>query len=162
MRSHVAWIHVAPIKALAIQELERVELGPLGVEYDRRFCIVDEAGRMLNAKRVPGFVTVRPLFDDASRRLTLRMPGGEGVGGAVELGAQVRVSIYGRHVPARAVAGPFAEALSSLARRPVRLVRFDDPGLRASRRTRRTAGSAGACGSGRRSSFRWAMWAAAR
>lgn len=128
MRSHVAWIHVAPIKALAIQELERVELGPLGVEYDRRFCIVDEAGRMLNAKRVPAFVTVRPLFDDASRRLTLRMPDGEGVGGAVELGAQMRVSIYGRHVPARAVAGPFAEALSSLARRPVRLVRFDDPG----------------------------------
>ena len=51
MSARVAWIHVAPIKALAIQALESVELGPRGVEYDRRFCIVDPDGRMLNAKR---------------------------------------------------------------------------------------------------------------
>jgi uncharacterized protein YcbX len=41
--AQVSWIHIAPIKALAIQELEQVELGPVGVENDRRFCIVDPA-----------------------------------------------------------------------------------------------------------------------
>jgi MOSC domain-containing protein len=124
----VAWIHVAPIKALAIQELERVELGRLGVENDRRFCIVDPDGKMLNAKRVHRFVAVRPRVDDATNRLVLGMPDGSKVEGEIDLGRAVTVSIYGRNVPARMVDGPWSEALSTLAERPVRLVRFDDAG----------------------------------
>jgi uncharacterized protein YcbX len=65
MRPHVAWLYVAPVKSLQIQERPRVMLTPRGVEEDRRFCIVDEAGRMLNAKRVAAFISVRPEFDDA-------------------------------------------------------------------------------------------------
>jgi MOSC domain-containing protein len=126
--ARVAWIHVAPIKALAIQELERVELGRAGVENDRRFCIVDLDGRMLNAKRVQRFVGVRPQFDATMRHLELCMPDGSTVRGAVDLGAATTVSIYGRDVPARVVEGPWSEALSAVAERPVHLVRFDDPG----------------------------------
>jgi uncharacterized protein YcbX len=126
--AHVAWIHVAPIKALAIRELEQVELGRKGVENDRRFCIVDPDGRMLNAKRVQRFVAVRPHFDDAMDHLVLEMPHGAKVEGAIELGHPITVSIYGRNVPARIVDGPWSEALSALAERPVHLVRFDDPG----------------------------------
>jgi len=128
VRGQVAWIHVAPIKALAIQELQEVELGRLGVENDRRFCIVDPDGRMVNAKRVPRFVAVRPRFDDAMRRLVLDMPDGSKVDGTIDLGRSMNVSIYGRSVGARAVEGPWAEALSALAERPVELVRFEDPG----------------------------------
>ncbi|MDP9274050.1 MAG: MOSC domain-containing protein, partial [Chloroflexota bacterium] len=98
--ARVAWIHVAPIKALAIQELQEVELGRNGVENDRRFCIVDPEGRMLNAKRVHGFVAVRPHFDDATRGLVLDMPDGTKVQGAIELGSAIAVSIYGRSVGA--------------------------------------------------------------
>jgi uncharacterized protein YcbX len=128
MGAQVAWIHVAPIKALAIQELEQVELSGRGVENDRRFCIVDAEGRMLNAKRVQRFIAVRPRFDDAMSRLILDMPEGKRVEGAVELGSPIAVSIYGRSVPARVVEGPWSDALSAVAERPVRLVRFDDPG----------------------------------
>lgn len=128
MRPHVAWLHVAPIKALAIEERDRIELGPLGVEDDRRFCIVDSEGRMLNAKRVHQFVAIRPRSADGMRHLTLAMPDGTEIAGDVDLGAPITVSIYRRHVRARIVDGPFADALSSLAGRPVRLVRFDDPG----------------------------------
>ncbi len=124
----VAWIHVAPIKALAIQELQEVRLDRLGVENDRRFCIVDPDGKMLNAKRVQRFVAVRPHFDDAMRQLALEMPDGSRVKGAVDLGRAIAVTIYGRSVPARVLDGPWAEALSDLAGRPVQLVRFDDPG----------------------------------
>jgi uncharacterized protein len=124
----VAWIHVAPIKALAIQELAEVRLDPRGVENDRRFCIVDLDGKMLNAKRVQRFVAVRPEFDGAMRHLALDMPDGSKVNGAVVLGRPIAVTIYGRSVPARAVEGPWADALSGLAGRPVRLVRFDQPG----------------------------------
>jgi len=124
----VAWIHVAPIKALAIQELREVELGRLGVENDRRFCIVDPDGKMLNAKRVQRFIAVRPRFDEAMRHLVLEMPDGSRVDGAVELGRAINVSIYGRSVGARVVDGPWSDALSNLAGRPVRLVRFDNAG----------------------------------
>jgi MOSC domain-containing protein len=128
MNARVAWIHVAPIKALAIQELEQVELGRNGVENDRRFCIVDTDGRMLNAKRVQRFIAVRPHFDVAMRNLVFDMPDGSTVKGAVDLGSGISVSIYGRNVPAHIVDGPWSEALSAVAERPVRLVRFDDPG----------------------------------
>src|SRR3989454_12797439 len=114
MAAHVAWIHVAPIKALAIQALESVELGPRGVEDDRRFCIADPDGRMLNAKRVQRLVAVRPRFDNAMR-LVLEMPDGSKVEAATELGRAISVSIYGRCVGARVVDGPWAEALSALA-----------------------------------------------
>src|SRR5256886_2313242 len=125
---HVAWIHSAPIKALAIQELQEVALELNGVENDRRFCIVDPDGKMLNAKRVQRFVAVRPHFDDSMRRLVLDMPDGSKEDGTVDLGRPILVSIYGRSVAARVVNGPWADALSALAGRPVRLVRFDNPG----------------------------------
>lgn len=128
MSAHVSWIHVAPIKALAIQELKEVELGRLGVENDRRFCIVDPDGKMLNAKRVQRFVAIRPQFDVETRTLVLDMPDGSKVKGPVRLGDAITVSIYRRHTPAKVVEGPWNEALSALAERPVRLVRFDDPG----------------------------------
>ena len=124
----VAWIHVAPIKALAIQELREVRLDRLGVESDRRFCIVDPDGKMLNAKRVPAFVAIRPRFDDAMRELVLNMPDGSKVEGVADLGRAVAVTIYGRSVPAHVVEGPWADALSAVAGRSVELVRFDDPG----------------------------------
>ena len=64
MRGRVAWIHVAPIKSLRIQTRDWVMVGPAGVEEDRRFCIVDEEGHRLNAKRVAAFVSVRPEYVD--------------------------------------------------------------------------------------------------
>jgi uncharacterized protein YcbX len=128
MRARVAWIHIAPIKALAVQELEQVDLGREGVENDRRFCIVDVDGKMLNAKRVQRFVAVRPHFDAAMRHLKLDIPDGSTVNGAVDLGDPISVLIHGRTVPARVVDGPWSAALSALAERPVRLVRFDNRG----------------------------------
>ncbi len=128
MSVSVAWIHVAPIKALAIQELDSVELGLRGVEHDRRFCIVDPEGRMLNAKRVHRFVGIKPRFDAGFRHLVLEMPGGLAVEGPADPGRATAVTIYGRTVPAHVVDGPWSEALSAVAERPVELVRFDEPG----------------------------------
>ena len=128
MRPHVAWIHVAPIKALGIEERERVELGPKGVDGDRRFCIVDAEGRMLNGKRIQMLVAIRPKFDDAGRHLMLHMPDGTRVDGELLLGAPLDITIFGRPLAARAVIGPWSDALSQLAGRPVRLVRAEREG----------------------------------
>src|SRR4051794_32204802 len=101
MSAHVSWIHVAPIKGLAIQELQEVELGALGVENDRRFCIVDPDGKLLAAKRVQRFVTVRPHFDRDMASLVLEMPDGSHVSGAVRLGDAITVSFSRRQAPGR-------------------------------------------------------------
>lgn len=127
MTARVAWIHVAPIKSLQIQEREEVTLTKTGVDDDRRFCIVDENGRFLNAKRVPEFISVRPEFSNGT--LTLHMPDGKRVTSEIELGDEVPVSIYDLYVTAREVKGPFTAALSSLDGRTARLVRFDEPGV---------------------------------
>lgn len=126
--ARVAWLHVAPIKGLAIQERESVELHAYGVEDDRRFCIVEDGGNVLNAKRVPGFVRIRPTLDQAGQRLDLGMPDGARISGEIALGDQLEMSMYGGRSPAREVLGPWSEALSAEAGRPVRLVRLDRPG----------------------------------
>ena len=128
MRPHVAWIHVAPIKALAIEERVRVELGANGVEGDRRFCIVDEEGRMQNGKRIPMLVAIRPEFDDERRHLTLHMPDGSSVDAEIRLGDALDITIFRRPLAARAVIGPWSEALSTVAGRPLRLVRSEREG----------------------------------
>ena len=126
MTARVAWIHVAPIKSLQIHERERVTLTTRGVEEDRRFCIIDEHDRFLNAKRVPEFISVRPEF--TGETLTLHMPDGRRVSADVALGDEVRVRIYDHYAKAHEVTGPFTDALSSLDGRTARLVRFADPG----------------------------------
>jgi uncharacterized protein YcbX len=134
MRGHVAWIHVAPIKALAIEARREVELTTHGVPGDREFCIVDaETNKMLNAKRIPNFVTITPQFDPERRTLSLRMPDGGVVSGAIELGEPVDIMISSREVKARAVIGPWNDALTAVAERPLRLVCVNAAGEGADR-----------------------------
>jgi uncharacterized protein YcbX len=124
----VAWLYVSPVKGLAIEERDHVDLGLGGVEDDRRFCIVDETGRMLNGKRLAALTTIRAHFDRETDRLELWMPGGARVAGAVSVGEPIVVPIYGHEAPGHLVDGPWAAAVSEQLGRPVRLVRLDDPG----------------------------------
>jgi uncharacterized protein YcbX len=128
MTAHVAWLHVAPIKGLAIEERHSVYLRSHGVDDDRRYCIVDAGGRVLNAKRVPRFVAIRPTLDDAGRRLDLLMPDGTHVSGEVGLGDPLEISMHGGKAPGHEVVGPWSARLSAEAGRPVRLVRLDRAG----------------------------------
>lgn len=124
----VAWLHVAPIKGLRIEERDRIELGPHGVADDRLFCVVDETGRLLNGKRLAALSTIVARYDLPSDHLALRMPNGSSVGGAVAVGEPITVTVYGHAAPGHLVHGPWADALTNELGRPVRLVRFDGPG----------------------------------
>jgi len=124
----VAWLHVAPVKGLALSARDEVELEPFGVAENRRFHLVDENGRLMNGKTLGALVGVRASWDAAADVLRLELPDGSIVEGEIELGAAVDTDFYGRPVSGRLVAGPWAEALSSLAGRGLRLVRPDDVG----------------------------------
>jgi MOSC domain-containing protein len=124
----VAWLHVAPVKGLVIEERDHVTLGVNGVEDDRRFCLVDETGRMLNGKRFAPVATFTAHFEPATDRLELRMGDDARVSGTVTVGEPTVVTIYGHQAPGHLVEGPWTAALSDRLGRSVRLVRLDGPG----------------------------------
>jgi uncharacterized protein YcbX len=125
----VAWLHVAPVKGLAIEAREHIELGRSGVEDDRLFCLIAEDGHMLNGKRLALVTTIGAHFDPATDRLELRMPSGASVSGTARVAEGIAVTMYGGHVGSgHVVEGPWAAALSEQLGRSIRLVRFDGPG----------------------------------
>ena len=124
----VAWLHVAPVKGLRIDERDRIELGPNGVADDRLFCVVDETGRLVNGKRLAPLSTIVARYDAKSEQLELRMSNGSAVNGTVAVAAPIAVTIYGHTAPGHVVYGPWADALSDELGRPVDLVRLDGPG----------------------------------
>ena len=111
---------------MRLASVEAIELDTTGVRGDRRFYVVDADDALLNAKRAPALLTVRPLVEDG--RLALRFPDETTVKGEVRLEDRVETTFYGRPVVGRIVAGPFAEAISDLVGKPVRLARTDREG----------------------------------
>jgi uncharacterized protein len=122
----VAWIANAPVKGLSLSLLREAVLGPAGIEGDRAFYLVDDEGRLTNAKRAGNLL--RASAEASDGRLLVRLPDGSVVEGRTELGAPVETNFYGRPVRGRVVQGPWAAALSALAGLPLTLVRADEPG----------------------------------
>jgi uncharacterized protein len=112
---------------MRLQTVDEIELEAAGVRGDRRFYLVDDEGALVNAKRLPALLTVRPAVEDG--RLMLRFSDGSSVEGATQqLGDRIETSFYGRRVVGRIVEGPWADALSELAGRPVRVARTEREG----------------------------------
>lgn len=122
MVARVAWISVAPVKGLRLQHRDEVQLDQSGVPGDRAFFLVDERGGMVSASRLGPLVAVVPQYDAQAQTLSLRFPGGDEVAGPVELDEPESVRFYGVELAARAVRGPFAEALSRHCGKDLRLV----------------------------------------
>jgi uncharacterized protein len=111
---------------MRLQTVDSIELETTGVRGDRRFYVIDEDGALANAKRVPQLLTVRPAVDDG--RLLLRFPDDTTVEGEVTLGERVETIFYGRPVEGRLVEGPWNDALSQLAGKPLRVARTEREG----------------------------------
>ncbi len=122
----VAWIAIAPVKAMALTFLDRTSVGLDGIAGDRAFAVLDPEGRLVNGKGAGALATISPTWDPATSRLTVRFPDGRDVTGIVELGDPIAAMFFGHPRPARRVVGPWDAALSSWAGRPLRLARTDD------------------------------------
>ena len=75
---------------------------------------------------MPALLSVQPMVED--RRLALRFADGTAVDGEVVLGDRVETSFFGRPVVGRIVEGPWSEALSELAGKPIRVARTEREG----------------------------------
>jgi uncharacterized protein YcbX len=112
---------------MRLATVDAIELEASGVHGDRRFYLVDDAGALVNAKRVPALLTVRPFVENG--RLSLRFPDGSTVEGDVrDSDERIETSFYGRRVAGRIVEGPWSVALSEIAGRPVRVARTEREG----------------------------------
>jgi uncharacterized protein YcbX len=120
----LARINITPVKGTALLHPDRVELTATGIPQNRRFFLVDEAGELFSAPDLGSLLRIEAAYSPDDEILTLSFPDGTTVrGGADTLGDALTVDFYGRPVDAGVVAGPFAEALSAYAERPLRLVR---------------------------------------
>jgi MOSC domain-containing protein len=127
--ARVAWISLAPVKGLALAPVGDVLLERCGVRENRRFHLIGEDGRLLNAKQIGPLLQVAAAWNEEASTLALRFPDGSVLSAEVELGEPVTTSFYGkRDVEGRLVLGPWSDALSSFAGRPLRLVRPDRAG----------------------------------
>lgn len=126
----VGQLSVTAIKGFGVQHVDRLDIAEDGVTGDRALFLVDDDDTLLSATRTPAFL---PYWS----RLT-RSPGGEvltiGLGeeelmsAALERGPALRTHFFGdRYVSGHLVGASWAELLSDIAGRSVRLVRASDP-----------------------------------
>lgn len=121
----VVRLSTTPVKSLLLHHPDEIDLEAFGVAADRRFYLIREDGRLLAGLHHGPLALVRADWEPETDRLTLAFPDGQLVDGPVELGEQVLTDFWGHRVEGRLVAGPWAEALSAFALRPVRLVKAD-------------------------------------
>jgi uncharacterized protein len=108
----VVRISIAPVKSLGLVHPAEVMLEAGGVVGDRRFWLQDEQKALYGGKRSGALQTIRPEWDETTRRLALTFPDGARVAGTVELGEPVAAELYRLPRPSRRVIGPWQEAIS--------------------------------------------------
>jgi uncharacterized protein YcbX len=119
---------IAPVRSLGLLHPTEIDLTTTGVLEDRRFYLVDDAGRLVDRLVVGALVQVAARADPAGDTLRLDFPDGSTVAGDVRLGDPIQTALHGRTAVGHVVIGPWAEALESIAGRRVRVVRTDRPG----------------------------------
>ena len=117
-------LFVYPIKSCAGVELEQAVLTETGLDLDRAWMVVDEAGEFVTQRELPRMVLVRPQLK--VHEVILRAPGMLALHlqiDAVEEPARVR--IWGDEVGAYDMGPIAAQWFSDFLGRKLRLVRFD-------------------------------------
>lgn len=118
----VAGLHIYPIKGCRGVALEQAMLGPRGLAGDRRWLIVDTAGRGLTQREHPVLATIVPV--PTADGLRLELP--DGTGCAVpepQADAPLRaVTVWSSTTPARVAEAPASARLSEVIGQPVTLV----------------------------------------
>jgi hypothetical protein len=124
----VVRLSTTPVKGLALAHPGAVRVTGAGVEEDRRFVLVDADARKHSSPQSGALATVHGTYDPDEDALTLTLPDGSVVDGVVSLGEPIESVFFRNRRPGRIVIGPWAEPLSEVAGRPLRLVKVDRPG----------------------------------
>lgn len=122
----VSVIYLYPIKSCAPLAVDSARTEPRGLQFDRRWMVIDEAGRFLTGRQLPRLTLVCAL--PQTDGLSLQAPGMPTLQVGfpdVRAEATVAATVWDSDVAALP-AGPAADAwLSDFLQRPARLVHMD-------------------------------------
>jgi uncharacterized protein len=116
-------INVSAVKSLHLTPVEAAAIGPDGVEHDREFLLVDATGRVATQRNTRLLARISSTYDAGSGELELVLPGGERVRETPSPAGAATVELWGREFPATVMNGSFAEAVSDVVGKPLRLLR---------------------------------------
>ncbi len=127
--AHVVRFNVTPLKSSALHHPTEVRIERSGVVGNREFFLVTEDGKLFVGSRFGRLVRIRAEHDPERETLRITLPDGETLEASTAgAGERIEVDFWGRRVGARVLQGPWAEALSRFAGRPLRLARVERPG----------------------------------
>ncbi|MEU4576449.1 MOSC N-terminal beta barrel domain-containing protein [Nonomuraea sp. NPDC023979] len=120
----LANIYFYPVKSTTGHELRSAEVEPWGLAGDRRYLVVDEAGKPLTAREFPVMLSCVARPDGGT--ITLTAPGAAPLR-VTPTAARVMVSVWGPPVEVTDCGDDAAAWLTALIGRPARLAWLDDP-----------------------------------
>jgi MOSC domain-containing protein len=123
-------IHVSAVKSLRLTTVGAAEIERDGIPGDRRFALLDGRGRVATQREIGALAQIRSRFDLARGELALVMPDGTEVAATVNGGRPTSVKLWDRVIEGRAIDGPWSEAVSEAAGRPLTMLEMPD-GIRA-------------------------------
>ena len=126
---HVASLSIYPVKSTRGRDVAAAVVELWGLAGDRRFMVVDAAGRHLTAREEPRLLSVSASLDGHSG-LILHGPHADPVAVRSDGQPPTMVRIWADEVPAHPVGQVADTWFSTLLGRTVRLVWLGDPALR--------------------------------
>lgn len=118
-------IYRYPVKSCRGHRLSQAQVEPWGLLGDRRWMLVNEAGRVVSARQIPRLLVAVPR--PCSGGIVVTAPGMPELRIPAPDGATVSVDVWGNEVKAAEAAQWAAGWFSELAGTPLRLVYLDDP-----------------------------------
>lgn len=126
----IASLHIYPVKSCGAVDLGQARLDALGLDGDRRYAIVDAAGRALTQRGLASMAGIRPRL--LTGALVLDLGGLANIEVPDEaFGDRCEAAVWGHRVPAHAAAGPVNGPLSEFLGAAARLVRLDPDAMRS-------------------------------
>ncbi|MFJ9642084.1 MOSC domain-containing protein [Streptomyces sp. NPDC101206] len=127
---YVRSLHVHPVKSVAGAAPDEVAVEPWGLSADRRWALVDSAGKVITQREQPrlALASARPLEGGG---VAVAAPGMAGL--VVEVpdpGPLEPVALFGKKVETVVAARAGGDWFSTYLGIPVRLVHMDDPAVR--------------------------------
>lgn len=125
----VTGLSITPIKSTRLRAVDDIQLDRFGVRENRRFYVIDHRAHMVNGKRLGELTALVSEYDHERRRLALEFPDGTVLDEKIVQGPPVRTWWFSQEALARIVEGPWSDALTKYAGRPLRLVEAESVGV---------------------------------
>jgi uncharacterized protein YcbX len=122
--ARIARLFVYPVKSCAGVELTEAVLTETGLDLDRAWMVVDEAGEFVSQRELPRMALIRPQLKHLD--VVLRAPGMLALHLSIDTVEEpVRVRVWDDEVPAFDMGDIAAQWFTDFLGRKLRLVRFD-------------------------------------